>query len=271
MKIGFITNHLRTEKHTDTTVRLALAAQKAGHEVWMLGMGDFTYEPDGQIAALAHTVNGAKDYRSLERFLGELQKAESRKRVVLSTFDVVMMRADPADDAADRPWANTAGLAFAEMLSHMGVLVVNDPGTLMGALSKAYFQHFPESLRPRTLISRDLEQIREFVKDEGGTAVLKPLQGSGGSGVFLVRSDEAPNLTQIVEAISRDGYVVVQEYLPEAQNGDVRMFVMNGHPLQSRNKYAAFRRRPNSRDVRSNMKAGGKAEKVEVTRRCSSW
>ena len=46
--------------------------------------------------------------------------------------------------------------------------------------------------------------------------MLKPLQGSGGSGVFLVDRKEAPNLNQIIEAISRDGYVIAQEYLPEA-------------------------------------------------------
>jgi glutathione synthase len=95
--------------------------------------------------------------------------------------------------------------------------------------------------------------------------VLKPLQGSGGAGVFLVDRKEAPNLQQIIEAISRDGYVVAQEYLPEAAKGDVRMFVMNGQPLMVDGAYAAFRRTPSTKDIRSNMSAGGKAEKVKVT------
>ena len=50
----------------------------------------------------------------------------------------------------------------------------------------------------------------------GGCAILKPLQGSGGSGVFLVSSDESPNVNQMIEAISREGYIVSQEVLPTA-------------------------------------------------------
>ena len=83
--------------------------------------------------------------------------------------------------------------------------------------------------------------------------------------VFLVDRKESPNLAQMVEAIARDGYVVAQEYLPEAKNGDVRMFVMNGAPLMVDGEYAAFRRRASESDVRSNMSAGGKAEAVKVT------
>ena len=142
-----------------------------------------------------------------------------------------MLRNDPADDAETDPWRNNAGVAFGQLIASSGVLVVNDPTSLANALSKAYFQHFPEIVRPRTLISRDEDMIEEFITDLGGKAVLKPLQGSGGAGVFLVDRKEAPNLKQIIEAISRDGYVVAQEYLPEAVNGDVRMFVMNGQPL----------------------------------------
>jgi glutathione synthase len=33
-----------------------------------------------------------------------------------------------------------------------------------------------------------------------------------------------PNLNQMVESISRDGYVIAQEYLPAAQEGDIRLF-----------------------------------------------
>jgi glutathione synthase len=95
--------------------------------------------------------------------------------------------------------------------------------------------------------------------------VLKPLQGSGGTGVFLVNKKESPNLNQIIEAISRDGYVVTQEFLPEAKDGDVRMFVMNGRPLKVEGEYAAFRRRSQGDDMRSNMSAGGKAVRVSVT------
>lgn len=262
MKIAFVVNDVTTEQHYYTTTRLAMSATNLGHETWVLGMGDFGYEPDGSLGALAR--GGAdKTYRSLERYLTDVQKPQSEQRVPLSEFDVVMLRSDPADEQAS--WANNAGVGFGELMTSTGVLVVNDPGSLATALSKAYFQHFPEAVRPRTLISRDEPRIAEFVDELGGRAVLKPLQGSGGSGVFMVDTKETSNLPQIIEAIGRDGYVVAQEYLPEAKEGDVRMFVMNGEPLEVGGQVAAFRRKSAGDDIRSNMSSGGKAVAVQVT------
>lgn len=262
MKIGFVVNDVATEQAVYTTTRLAMTATNAGHEAWVMGMGDFGYEPDGTLTAWAR--GGAdKKYRSAEVFLGDVQAPERAKRIALNEFDVVMLRADPAGEEAS--WANNALVAFGQLMAKSGVLVVNDPSSLANALSKAYFQHFPEVVRPRTLISRDKDRIEAFVEELGGKAVLKPLQGSGGSGVFLIDGKGPGNLSQIVEAINRDGYVVAQEYLPAAKDGDVRMFVMNGEPLQIDGTYAAFRRRPAEKDVRSNISAGGSIEKASVT------
>lgn len=264
MKIGFVVNDVATEKPQYTTNRLAMAAKEMGHEAWLMGVGDFSYQPDGTLTTKARSGH-AKTYRSLKRHLADVQKPDVEELLGLDEFDVVMLRNDPADDAESNPWANNAGVAFGQLIASTGVLVVNDPTSLANALSKAYFQHFPEVVRPRTLISRDENVISDFIDDLGGKAVLKPLQGSGGTGVFLIDRKESPNLNQIIEAIARDGYVVAQEYLPEAKNGDIRLFVMNGQPLCHQGEYAAFRRSNSTKDIRSNMSAGGKAEKVTVT------
>lgn len=264
MKIGFVVNDVATEQPVYTTTRLAMTATRQGHEAYLIGVGDFAYMPDGQLAAQASAAAG-KNYRSHERYLADVQKPEVQRLLGISEFDVVMLRSDPADDAEKAPWRNSAATAFGHLIARSGVLVVNEPTSLANALSKAYFQHFPEIVRPRTLISRDADMIKDFVDQLKGKAVLKPLQGSGGSGVFLVNEHESPNLNQIIEAIARDGYVVAQEYLPEAKNGDVRMFVMNGRPLKVNDSYAAFRRRSAGSDMRSNMSVGGTAEKADVT------
>ncbi len=93
----------------------------------------------------------------------------------------------------------------------------------------------------------------------GGGAVLKPLQGSGGTSVFFVSDDESPNLNQMIEAVGRDGYIVAQEVLPDADKGDVRLFLMNGEPLVVGGHHAAFRRVNTTADRRSNMRVGGTA------------
>ena len=265
MRIGLVVNDIDAESPTYTTTRLALTATQLGHEAWLMGVGDLTYEADGSLSARART-GASKQYKSLERFLADLQgRNGTEEQVPIDDLDIVLLRNDPADDAVDRPWAVTAGVAFGQLISASGTLVVNDPGHLSNALNKAYFQHFPERVRPRTLVSRDAAAIAAFVADLGGKAVLKPLQGSGGSGVFLVSDEESPNLNQIIDAISRDGYVVAQECLPEAEKGDVRVFVMNGEPLEHDGHVAAFRRVNDSPDMRSNMSAGGKAVEVEMT------
>ena len=265
MRIGFVVNEVATEKPQYTTVRLALAARRRGHEVWLMGVGDLSHADSGEVRARARGPLD-KSYRSLKNFLGDIQSPETEpESVSVSELDVLMLRNDPAEDAAERPWAQASGVLFGQLAAASGVLVVNDPVHLADAVNKTYFQHFPEEVRPRTLISRTGDDIKQFVKDLGGRAVLKPLQGSGGQGVFLIDGKKGQNLNQIIETIVRDGFVVAQEYLEDAEKGDVRLFVMNGRPLEVDGEVAAFRRVNDDDDVRSNMHVGGKAEKVKVT------
>ncbi len=142
--------------------------------------------------------------------------------------------------------------------------MLNDPTGLSKALNKLYFQHFPEEIRPQTLITRDAEEVRRFVVEHEGATVLKPLQGSGGHNVFLVDADTVANLQQMIDAIHRDGYIVAQEYLPASAHGDIRLFLMNGRPLTSDGHYAAFRRKRAPEDFRSNVNVGGQPVPAEI-------
>jgi glutathione synthase len=266
MRLGFVVNDVATEHAEYTTTRLALAAKRRGHEVLLMGVGDLGHSASGEVLARARAPFD-KSYRSPTSFLQDIQAADRESELIsVDEIDVLMLRNDPSADAIDRPWAQTSGVLFGQLTAATGgVIVVNDPGHLADAINKTYFQHFPEEVRPRTLISRNGSDIRDFVSELGGRAVLKPLQGSGGQGVFMVNGKKGQNLNQIIETITRDGYVVTQEYLEDAKKGDVRLFVMNGLPLEVNGKIAAFRRCNEADDIRSNMHVGGKAEKVKVT------
>jgi glutathione synthase len=264
MRIGFVVNNIETEEAGYTTTRLARAALNRGHETWVMGVGDFAYDPDDQIRARARTAPG-KDYKNNKTFFDALRSDKAKtKRISVSDLDVLMLRNDPAEDK-ERPWAMTAGIVFGELAADHGVLVLNDPSGLADALNKMYFQHFPEQVRPRTLITRDPDEVRKFVAAEKGKAALKPLLGSGGQNVFVMKGKGQANLSQMVEAITRDGYLVAQEYLPEAKKGDIRLFVMNGRVREHNGKCAAFRRVGKAGETRNNMSAGGKAERCDVT------
>jgi glutathione synthase len=259
-----VVNDVRTEEAGFTTTRLGCEAVNQGHEVFVFGVGDLAYDPDEFIRARARTAP-RKSYKSHETYLRELQGDKaSRTRITVDELDVVMLRNVPSDDYLKRPWASTAAAEFGRLAMRHGVIVVNEPNGLVKASTKMYFQLFPEQVRPRTLITRDRDEIKAFAREEG-TIVLKPLQGSGGASVFLIRPDDMPNLNQMIDAVSRDGFVIAQEYLPAAQQGDMRLFMMNGRPLRVKGKYAAFRRLREGGDMRSNIHAGGKLAAAEIS------
>jgi len=265
MKLGFVVNDIKTEEPGYTTTRLAMAAINRGHEVWLMGAGDLAYDSDEHIRARARAAHRSV-YKSSETYLNDLQGRNARQeRVTVDDLDVLMLRNDPSADLVQRAWAQSAGIIFGRVAMRKGVIVLNDPNGLSQAMNKMYFQLFPEEVRPQTVITRDRSEIRSFWEEQQRKIVLKPLQGSGGQGVFLVRETDGSNLNQMIDAVSRDGYVIAQEYLPAAEEGDTRLFLMNGHPLRYRGKYAAFRRVRSGEDMRSNIHAGGKLRPAMIT------
>jgi glutathione synthase len=265
MTIGFVVNDVNTEKPTHTTIFLAQRMHNLGHTVLLMGVGDLAYYPDGYMGATAAMADAKHKYKSPATYLEAIQSDKlKRVRVTAPELDVLMLRNDPSSEGEGRGWAQNAGIIFGQLALRHGVIVLNDPTSLSDAVNKMYFQHFPEEVRPRTLITRDKDEIKEFFNEQKNNMILKPLQGSGGSGVFLVKKNDSTNLNQIVEAISRDGYVIAQEYLPQASEGDVRLFVVNGEALHCKGKYCAMRRVNSKDDIRSNIHVGGTAVAAKV-------
>ena len=265
MRLGLFVNDVATELANYTTTRLAQTATNRGHEVWYFSAPDFTYGGDEQIHAQGTRAPKNK-YPTPTAYLADLKgRAAVQQRVTIDDFDALMLRSDPSADTGPRAWAQTAGITFGRVAMRRGVIVLNDPDGLLKAMNKMYFQHFPEEVRPGTLISRNRADIKAFVAEMGGNAVIKPLQGSGGTGVFMANVDDRSNINQMIDTLIRDGYVIAQEYLPAAAEGDTRLFMLNGKPMRHRGKFAAFRRLRAGEDLRSNIHAGGQKAKAEIT------
>src|SRR5690606_10485886 len=263
LRLGFVVNDVATEQENYTTIRLARTAARLGHEVALIGLDAFIYDANGAVCAHA-TLPSRRDYASDADLLAELHGQDATAgRINVEELDVLLLRSDPAEEQVDRPWAPTSALLFAQLVTRRGVIVCNDPFHLTNASNKTYFQHFPEEVRPLTCISRDPAELRAFISAQGDRGVIKPLQGSGGHGVFVIRDGDAANINQMIEAATRDGYAIAQEYLPQAAEGDLRLIPLNGRPLQVNGQYACFRRYNDSGDARSNISAGGKVELVE--------
>ncbi|MGH7482841.1 MAG: glutathione synthase, partial [Longimicrobiales bacterium] len=218
--------------------------------------------PDGQVTGAGRVARGQP--RRPDTFLNAVQGKDA-ERATFSTedLDVLWLRYNPAEAVGELAWTRHAGFHFGQLATRRGVLVLNHPFTLPYAINKTYLHHFPEEVRPRTLITRDAAEIRRFYEQSGKRIVLKPLEGYGGEDVFFPDHDDA-NLKQMIEAVRRSGYVMAQELLRDAAKGDVRLFLMNGAPLQVDGRYAAIRRVGTGGDLRSNISAGGKVRKATV-------
>jgi glutathione synthase len=94
--------------------------------------------------------------------------------------------------------------------------------------------------------------------------VIKPLQGSGGRNVFMIKLDAPENINQMITAVLADGYAIAQEYLPAIKDGDTRLFMLDGKILEYQGEVGALRRVRSGGDIRTNLTAGGKGELAEI-------
>ncbi len=266
MTIGVVVNDVDTEVPPAATTVIARAIARAGHTVYMIGVGELTYHSDGRISAVARKAprDGAE---SQEAFLAAIQGADKpRTTIQTADLDVLYLRYNPVEQLANRPWEVDAGIVFGQMAVLHGVIVLSHPYTLSYAVNKMYLEQFPESVRPRSIITRNYDEVRRFYDEQKKRIVLKPVRGYGGQDVYLLDRDDT-NMKQIVESLSRSSYIIAQEYLPAARDGDIRLFLFNGKPLIVDGKYAALRRVNAEGDFRSNMTAGGRPARAEITPR----
>jgi glutathione synthase len=230
----------------DTSFALMLAAQGRKHEVFHCLLRDL-YLEQGRLYAQARPA-------TMQLQLAQPIMLGERLELCLHEVDAVLVRKDPPFES-DYLWAT-------QMLERLrgDTLVMNDARGLRDANEKLYACNFPE-LMPRTLVASDRERIRAFVASVGGRAVIKPLSGARGEGVFVLANTDF-NFNAIVEGQTLSGrrVAMVQEFLPAIHSeGDKRVLVIGGEPL------GALLRVPASGDVRSNLAAGGSAVQTGVS------
>ncbi|WP_437918474.1 glutathione synthase [Sphingobacterium sp. LRF_L2] len=263
MNIAFLINQTHKESINFTTTLLAYKAHKKGHQVLYIGLADFAYHNDFTVGAHCRILNITETVDNEEELLANL-RSKKKEFVDAKHIDVLWIRYDPVLDMISRPWASATALQFAQLFKRQGTWVINDPDKLLEATNKLYLEYFPKDIRPKTLVTRSYEDVIYFLDQQENQIILKPLKGSGGKNVFLLKKDERHNLKQTVEVIARDGYLLAQEYLPAAANGDIRFFLLDGLPLMVDNKYAAVHRVQQKGDIRSNIHQGGEAKIADI-------
>lgn len=221
----------------DTSFALMLEAQKRGHRVDHCLVPDVTLN-EGRPLAIVRRATMKRDPEEPVT-LGEAEEID------LHDVDAVFVRKDPPFDQRYH-WLSL-------ILEHLrgSTLVVNDPRGLREANEKLYACHFPE-LMPKTLVDSDKARIRAFIRAVGGRGVIKPVDGHGGEGIFMLRDDD-PNFNAHVETVTHGGsrVAMIQEYIPEVRKGDKRILLIAGEVV------GAILRVPRQDDLRSNIHVGG--------------
>ncbi len=266
MKICFVLSDIKTEA-CGTSVVILKKAHERGHEVFVMSVGDFIFKRDEGISLRCKKLPKSLTGKTNEAFWSQVQDAKLKHKAIASSkMDVLFLRNNPTEEAADRHWAEHTGFAFARMIQDSGVLVLNDAFAMSHAyIDKLYFEELPAAIKPDSLISRDKKDLLKFWERVGKKMVLKPLEGSGGQDVYLIGKDKK-NLNQILDTIAAKGYVIAQEFLPEVSKGDVRVILMNGKILEENGEKAIIRRvNSDTSEFRSNLALGAKAKKAELT------
>ena len=230
----------------DTSFALALEAQSRGHSLWY-------YLPDS-LSLNEDRIEAVGQSLSLRDKVGDHFTAGTPERRALDVFDVILMRQDPPFDMAYITLTH-----ILEMLPS-STMVVNNPAEVRNAPEKLLVTMFTD-LMPPTLISRDIEAIRDF-RNRHQDIIVKPLFGNGGAGVFRLPPGDQ-NLNALLEmflSTSREP-VMVQRYLPEVRQGDKRIILVDGEAV------GAVNRVPAEGEARSNLHVGGTAQASELTPR----
>jgi glutathione synthase len=246
MRIGLLIGGLPSLQPTFAGVHLAWSAHRRGHEVSFVTADDLSFLDDGSVLATTLRVR-AGDYAKPADFHRALLSGDAvREDDTLSGFDVVFIRYNPLREPHGAPLSPI--LDFCWRLRLDGTFVVNDPEGVFRAWGRLYLANLPADVHARTLVSRSPAQIKAFLRELDGDAVLKPLAHAGREKVFHVRRGQLKNVNAIITAITRDGYVVAQEYLPEAEDGEKRLLLLGGEPIRIGGQVAIYRRLPGLAD-----------------------
>ncbi len=245
MKHAFIMDPLESVKAwKDTTYFLMRACQERGHQVCYLDQQGLWLKHD-QLYATVQWVRVNDEHENPFTVL-------SGESIPLAQTDAVWLRTDPPFDR--RYFYTTLLLDYLPASTR----VLNRPSGIRNWNEKLAALYFPE-FTPQTIVSNSVEEIREFARSQNKITV-KPVDGFGGKGIVFYQSGEND---AVLHSATHEGrhWVVAQEFLPAAVDGDKRILMLNGEPLGG-----ILRLHAEGQEL-NNLDQGGSAHAVELDSR----
>ena len=241
MKLGVVMDPIEDINFKkDSSLAMMIEAQNKNHQITYMTSSSL-FIKSGKAFAKSSSIevrDDATDWFSL----GEERVIE------LSSLDSILMRQDPPFNS--EYIYNTYVL---EIAAKNGVKVFNNPRSLRDCNEKVFATEFPQCCTEH-LVTSQKNLLIDFVLEYGDT-VIKPLDGMGGASIFRLKKND-PNLNVILETITLhfSQKVMIQQYIPEILEGDKRILVINGKPMD-----AAIARIPAEGELRGNLAAGASA------------
>ena len=227
---------------TDTTLLLALEAQKRNYEIiW--------YETkDLSLIKTKVFVNG-KNVKFFDK-TKHFYKVKKNVKFELSKAKVILVRQNP-------PF-NMDYINSTHFLDYVNIKkIINNPTSVRNVSEKFYSTNFLKYM-PDTIFTKNVREIYTFLK-KNKKIVIKPIHGYAGKNILFI--DRKLNIKTLNKYIKKFDHVMVQKYLSKVKEGDKRVFIINGKVK------GAIRRLPKKNSILSNISQGGTALKTKLNSR----
>ena len=216
----FILDPLETKTLAiNSTVKIAQALFERGHTIYFADTPDLVTISGQGTSCRAQRVTFGKQATS------PIIEQQSSRYPLDDFFSAVHMRKDP-------PF-NFAYLAATWQLDETKTTVYNRPQALRRFNEKMAIMSFPD-YTAKSLVSRDCQLISDFITEQlDGDAIIKPLMMFGGAGVFRIddMSTDSAKKQLMVAIDTYDSPLLVQQFMPQVFDGEVRAFCAFGEPL----------------------------------------
>ena len=229
-------------RRTDTTLLLALEAQKRGYKIYYYETKNLTFS-NGKIYSLCKEVvffEKKRKFYSIKNF----------KTIDLSKVNFILMRQNP-------PF-NMDYITATFLLERISkkTRIINDPAAVRNMPEKLYSIDFLK-LMPPTIFTKSIDEIKKF-KNKYKKIVVKPTHGYGGRNILFINKNLSRG--KMSKYLKKHHHVMAQKFLPQIKNGDKRIFIIDGVIK------GAIKRIPKKGSIVSNIGQGGKAVKTTLTK-----
>tara|TARA_B100001964_G_C14232072_1_gene600532 strand:- start:209 stop:1153 length:945 start_codon:yes stop_codon:yes gene_type:complete len=227
---------------TDTTLLLALEAQRRGYKTYYYETKNLTFE-NGRVYAFCNEVifyENKKNFYCIKK----------SKTIDLSKVRFILMRQNPPFNM------NYITATFLLEKISKKTQVINDPFVVRNMPEKLYSIEFLKFMPP-TIFTKSVKKVQNFRK-KYEKIVIKPTHGYGGKNIFFINKKAKKG--EISNYIKKHEHIMVQKFLPQIKRGDKRIFIIGGVIK------GAIRRIPPQGSIISNIGQGGKAVKTNLTK-----